>query len=219
VRRSKKSGKRAPRHRPYLAFAVAAILAAATASAVIVFREHQAPSKAPAQAEAPPVEQQPEPVPTPEVVERQATIFDPQATGSVLAPQIVLSGPYNVTDSVTLAVHGTSYRLAYAKGLKRDDVCMNAEARRFPCGLMGRASLQNLVRNNTISCTPVFYSDESVPRYMCLYGEIDLTAHQIAAGFAVPDALGLDRYGTESNDARSSAAGAWDGGWNVLDLQ
>lgn len=130
-----------------------------------------------------------------------------------------LSGPYSVTNSATIMSGGIAYRLAFVEKLERDDVCANSSGRRFSCGLMGRASLQNLIRDQEILCNPVFYPEEQTPRYQCMFGDTDLSRHQIAAGYAMPDALGLRFYSQDLTDARLALAGAWDGNWNVVRLR
>ena len=128
---------------------------------------------------------------------------------------IKLVPPHVVVDATTIVSTDHIIRLAFVAGLGHDDLCSNEDGLKFACGLRGRASIQNLIWNSEFTCRPVFYPADQV-RYACLTGDIDLAAHQVAAGYARADAYGRFVYESEQQDAAIDKKGAWDGGWMVV---
>ncbi|MEZ5839262.1 MAG: hypothetical protein R3D02_02130 [Hyphomicrobiales bacterium] len=142
--------------------------------------------------------------------------FSRRASRQRLAPPVHLTPPYDVTDATTIVAEGGRVVLAYVTGIARDGVCIGSDGRRFACGLMGRASLQNHIRDLDVTCMPAFYPGQEM-RYRCMAAGIDLGAFQVAAGFARPDGAGISFYARYLAGAVAEAAGAWNGGWTVWD--
>ncbi|ADZ71450.1 thermonuclease family protein [Polymorphum gilvum] len=130
-------------------------------------------------------------------------------------PQLALEPPYAVTAADAFTAGDVRIRLAFIDGLAAADLCLNVGLTRFPCGLMGRASMQNLVSNAPLTCRPVFY-DEGDLRHACTLQGTDIAAHQVAAGFARPDHLGRLHLDRLAEAAAASRRGAWNGNWAVL---
>ena len=109
-------------------------------------------------------------------------------------------------------------RLAFTEGIGARDICVTAELKKFPCGLMGRASLQNRITIEPMKCMPVFYGDAEERYYCQLKDGTDLSAYQIKAGFAVPDQVGRTHFDESLAAAKRLGTGAWKGNWTVLSL-
>lgn len=133
-----------------------------------------------------------------------------------LAPTLALSGPHRVIDSVTIrSGKAAVIKLAYVRGIGAQDICMSQKRRRFACGLMARASLQNLISTAQIICQPVFYGGEDI-RFSCRLDDgTDLAKHQVKSGFAVPDSFGLSAFAKVAKEARKKEFGVWQGDWET----
>jgi len=132
-----------------------------------------------------------------------------------VSANLTFDPPYLVEASDRFSVQGRLVRLAYLQGLGATDLCLNSVGGKFPCGLMGRASLQNRISASTMTCLPVPYGIEDI-RYDCRLSDgTRLAEHQLAAGFARPDAAGLKLFHVTSAQAKAVPTGAWNGGWQI----
>lgn len=131
-----------------------------------------------------------------------------------------LAAPYDVVDSMTFRSGEIRVRLAHVEGVRRGDVCFGEDGLKFACGLMGRASLANFLRSNPVVCHPVSDPDEASSRIVaqCFVGATDLAQHQIRAGLARPVQAATGSYLQAEEAARAARAGAWNGGWSLMDL-
>jgi hypothetical protein len=142
-----------------------------------------------------------------------STDIAPTATGFT-GPRI-LAPPFTATDSITLTNETGMVRLAHVHGLDRNAVCIDEAGLKFACGLAARASLQNQLTQRTLTCLPEFYPGEI--RYQCSNGELDLARHQVARGYAWPQAPHLVSFLDAVIAARAAGAGAWRGGFVLYD--
>jgi len=118
---------------------------------------------------------------------RTASIKPPDGIGQPgeFRPPLRLAPPYGIVDSVHLEQNGKKIRLAFVEGLERDAVCKDSNARRFACGLRGRASLAKLTGGQPLTCWPAFEAGDEIP-YQCFAAGRDIARDQAAAGFAQP---------------------------------
>lgn len=145
---------------------------------------------------------------------------DIDSTVATFEPAQRLQPPYRVIDSVSLSGEAKGeLKLAYVRGIGATDLCLNAKQRKFACGLMGRAALQNRISDEPMTCVPVFYGG-GVRRFSCRLDDgTDLSAYQVGTGFARPDVLGRLLLEQPLQHARSIGTGAWQGDWLVLRLE
>lgn len=130
-----------------------------------------------------------------------------------------LEPPYTVVTSDRFISGNVPIRLAYIDGIGATDLCIDSSVAKFPCGLMGRASLQNRISNERMSCIPIFYWAGD-PHYDChLTDGTNLSGFQVRAGFARPDFLGRWLLAKDMHEAIDQLAGAWDGNWSMLSLE
>ncbi len=127
-----------------------------------------------------------------------------------------LSPPFDVVDATTFQSGDTRIVLTDISGLSRNAVCLDEAGLRFACGLMGRASLANFLRSNTITCVPRFEIGVSkATRSTCYLAGTDLSEFQIRAGFAMPTDRTSARYREAVAIAESERSGAWNGRWAI----
>ncbi len=156
------------------------------------------------------------PLPRPEVFVVTRSLFDaPEEPVSRLSGAVLLSPPYTVPRSDIIRQGSTEVRLAFVEGLEPGAICLDRFLMKTSCGLMGRASLQNLIAPSNLRCLPVFYR-ETDTRYQCYLDNVDLAEHQVRAGFARPDIHGTATLLSAMRGARNAEAGAWNGGWHIV---
>lgn len=147
-------------------------------------------------------------------------LAEPDTVIDGFRPPIRMTAPYDVIDSMTFRSGETRIRLAHVEGVRRGDVCFGEDGLKFACGLMGRASLANFLRANPVVCHAVSDPDEAAGRIVaqCFVGSTDLAEHQIRAGLAQPVEAATGPYLAALQAAREKGSGAWNGGWNLMDL-
>lgn len=142
----------------------------------------------------------------------------PQVVSSEFMPIITLTSPYEVVDAALFDAGERRIRLARILPVGRQEVCFDTDGRRFACGLMGRAALQNLLARRSVTCAPLF-----VPRPVrldhveadCSIDGSDVAEHMVRAGFAFPAPLAGGRLTAALDEARRSRAGVWSGPYLV----
>ena len=88
-------------------------------------------------------------------------------------------------------------------------VCRDDEGNLWACGLQGRAALNNLIRQKTVTCMPEAVSDTKVEARCQVEGR-DLAALLVERGFAR-----VAKGGSSEAQERARAArlGLWNGAW------
>jgi endonuclease YncB( thermonuclease family) len=146
-------------------------------------------------------------------------LTEPADTLRSFIPAIQLAPPYDVIDSMTFRSQDVRIRLANISGVRRGDVCFGEDSLRFPCGLMGRASLANFMRTNPVTCYPTGQMlDSTTLVAQCFLAGVDLSEHQIRAGLARPYPGVGGTYLESMRQASEIKAGAWNGLWKLMDL-
>jgi hypothetical protein len=123
---------------------------------------------------------------------------------------------------------GTSFRRGDAivllwgvNGPKGEDVCLDADGRRWSCGLQARAALHNTVAGRSLQCQPRKALPAGTLAAACRMADAggrqgsDLAALLVAQGWARPDAEGQALYAAEAEKASREQVGLWRGGWIV----
>ncbi len=134
-----------------------------------------------------------------------------------IAP-ITLAPPFDAIDAVLFDSSDTRVRLAGILGTARDEVCFDAERRRFACGLQARASLQNFMRGKTVVCRPLFGASErpeGLVEAHCSADGVSLSEHQVSAGYAFPVSADDKLLGAAQDKARAARVGVWVGPYVV----
>lgn len=138
-------------------------------------------------------------------------------------PAIVLSGfdapirfspPFDVIDSALFDSGDRRIRLARIVPVGRQDVCLDGDGRRFACGLMGRATLQNLLAHRSVSCVRLFLPANRRHDFIdadCDADGVNIAEHVVRSGFAFPSALTDERLEAALGEAREAQNGVWRG--------
>lgn len=136
-----------------------------------------------------------------------------------MAP-LSLSPPFEAIDSALFDAGETRIRLAGILPVGRQEVCLDTEGRRFACGLMGRATLQNFLARRDVSCTPLFFPKDKRRDFIdaeCRADGIDIGEHVVRSGFAFPSSLAGKRLEVASMEAREAKIGVWRGPYLMPD--
>jgi hypothetical protein len=131
-------------------------------------------------------------------------------------PAQVFQPGYEVIDSATLQSDQTRIHLAYLAALPAETICLSAEATKFACGLMGRASLSLIVSGAPLGCYPDVSIDSDKAAYLCQSRGRDVALTQLDAGFALPANQSVAFLSTLTATARIRHSGAWNGDWTIL---
>lgn len=143
-----------------------------------------------------------------------APLAEPDGPVTIFEPLLRLSPPFDAVDATVFDALDARVRLAQAWPVGRDEVCLDEAGTRFACGLKARASLQNFMFGKAVVCTRLFLSREErrgVVDARCSVGGVDLTTHQIRAGYAFPTELAEAGHQAALEEARRQRAGVWAG--------
>lgn len=139
------------------------------------------------------------------------------AIDGVVAP-LRLSPPYDALDSAVFDSSDQRIRLARILPVGRTEVCTDGGGRRFACGLMSRAALQNLVARRVVVCDRLFLARDdrqAVVDADCSVEGIDLAEHLVRSGWAFPSPLAGEHHRTAQAEAQARGVGVWAGAYAV----
>jgi endonuclease YncB( thermonuclease family) len=146
-------------------------------------------------------------------------LAEPNGPVTIFEPILRLTPPFDAVDATVFDALDTRIRLAQAWPVGRDEVCLDEAGTRFACGLKARASLQNFMFGKAVVCTRLFLSREErrgVVDARCSVDGVDLTTHQIRAGYAFPtDELAEAGHQAALEEARRQRAGVWAGPYSL----
>lgn len=128
-----------------------------------------------------------------------------------LAAADPVSGRALVTDGDTLVIGDARIRLEGIDAPETDQVCLDREQRRFPCGIDAREKLKELTGDRALTCV-----GKEIDRYgrrlmMCSVGGLDINSAMVKAGWALAYVRYSRQYVAQEADARGHAAGMWAG--------
>lgn len=149
----------------------------------------------------------------------------PAETDGRFEPALHLSPPFDAVDATLIDSLDTRLRLAHARPVGRNEVCVDRAGLRFACGLKGRASLQNHIYDKTVRCLRLFLDTDApvsagtaghpIVDVRCTVDGEDLATHQIRAGYAFPTDLADADQRAALDDARRRGAGVWAGPYEI----
>ena len=145
-------------------------------------------------------------------------LAEPNGPATIFEPILRLSPPFDAVDATVFDALDTRIRLAQAWPVGREEVCLDEAGTRFACGLKARASLQNFMFGKAVVCTRLFLSREErrgVVDARCSVDGVDLTTHQIRAGYAFPTDLAEANHHAAMEEARRQRAGVWAGPFSL----
>lgn len=123
-------------------------------------------------------------------------------------------------DARTLRVGGVTYRLYGIDAPDLDQTCINRRGQTYPCGVIARTAMLDLVAGVKVACTPVagaqpaikaLTRDKPVPA-RCRAGGFDIGGNMVHTGWALADPkTGPARYQRIEARSRKSKYGLWRG--------
>ena len=122
-----------------------------------------------------------------------------------------LTGVARVIDGNTLAIGATKIRLERIDAPETDQICLNAKAIRWNCGIEARDQLAAHIAGREIKCT-----SNSVDAYRrtlatCYLAGEDLNGWMVQQGWALPYFRQSFVYVDAEKDARTQQRGLWQG--------
>lgn len=128
------------------------------------------------------------------------------------APSPPLHGQARVVDGDTLTVAATRVRLAGVDAPETDQVCLDAQARPWTCGIAARDALAALVGRGDVDCEPSGTDAYGRTLAACRSSEgRDLQAELVRRGFALSFQRYSHRYDGDEAEARRQRQGLWAG--------
>ncbi|HWV42824.1 thermonuclease family protein [Pseudorhodoplanes sp.] len=130
------------------------------------------------------------------------------ASGSAAEP---LTGPARVTDGDTIIVGDVRIRLEGIDAPETDQVCLDREQRRVPCGIKAREALEGLIGSRAVTCLGDQLDQYGRRLMICSAGRREINAAMVEAGWALAYRRYSQRYVAQENVAREHADGMWAG--------
>lgn len=126
---------------------------------------------------------------------------------SVMAGETV-TGPATIIDGSTIAVHGSTFRLADTVAPGRNQIC-SKDGTEWPCGQAAASALQELIAGRTVKCDALGQDMDGETLGVCYAGDDELNRAMIASGMAVVHwQVGLD-YAEVQSVAKAARLGLW----------
>jgi endonuclease YncB( thermonuclease family) len=122
-----------------------------------------------------------------------------------------LTGVAKVIDGNTLAIGGTKIRLERINAPETDQVCLNAKAIRWNCGIEARDQLAAHIAGREIKCTSNGVDATRRTLATCYLADEDLNGWMVQQGWAFPLVRQSFVYVNAEKDARAEKRGLWQG--------
>lgn len=188
---------------PWRAFAALLLAFAVAAPSALLAAEPTPPRAAPAA---------PIWTPTPTRVDRTRETREriaPPAAADPL-PRVAVRAA-RVADAAALLVDGRRHRLFGLAALPADRLCIDADGRRWACGLRARGALAVLVSGHALLCHHFAETSDGDPVVDCLWQERSLSLRLAEAGWAELDDDGraTPALAAAAETARRERRGLW----------
>lgn len=184
-----------------------------------VWTGRQAPQVIPAPPE--PVRSQGDVVPA-----LPSSVLSPQALGRIsgLSKPVLVEPPYDYIDASSFRSSATIVLLAGIDAPKRAAVCQAADKTLWPCGIMARVALFNVIRHKPVLCEPDPVIDPTTQPANTIFGSCMLEGRNIAvelvrSGFARAAGLPSRDMQEAEEEARAATRGLWNGNWQIIQFQ
>jgi len=123
--------------------------------------------------------------------------------------QPVLTGSAHVYDGDSIFMGRVEVRLDAIDAPERDQACLGANGKFWPCGIVSRDALRAMVGERDVRC--VISGRDKYRRLLgiCTAGARDLGAAMVASGNAIAYHYFSERYASQESHARSQHIGIW----------
>lgn len=122
-----------------------------------------------------------------------------------------ISGIPHIVDGDTIVVGTTKIRLASIDAPETDQVCLDAEQKRWACGIEARDRLAGHIGSRSIDCAPSGSDVYGRILAVCTVAGEDLNAWMVHQGWALAFVLYSKEYVPDEEAARSAKRGIWSG--------
>jgi endonuclease YncB( thermonuclease family) len=129
--------------------------------------------------------------------------------GSAQAADI--SGVPRIVDGDTLVVGDIKIRLEGFDAPETDQICLDREARKWPCGAAARNHLTQHINGQSINCSPEGSDRYSRTLAVCKIGSENLNAWMVHEGWAMAFVKYSTAYLKDEEQARRAQRGLWAG--------
>jgi endonuclease YncB( thermonuclease family) len=122
-----------------------------------------------------------------------------------------ISGAARIVDGDTLAIGETKIRLEGIDAPETDQVCLDAKAVTWSCGVVARDRLVEHVAGRPLGCKPSGTDRYGRTLAVCSVAGEDLNAWMVREGYALAFVRYSTAYVAEETKARKALAGLWSG--------
>jgi endonuclease YncB( thermonuclease family) len=128
-----------------------------------------------------------------------------------LAHAADVTGIPRIVDGDTLTIGTTKIRLEGIDAPETDQVCLNAHASHWSCGVDARDQLAAHIAGRKINCAPRGVDAYRRTLAICYLAGEDLNAWMVQKGWALAYVRYSSAYRQVENDARANRRGLWQG--------
>jgi len=123
----------------------------------------------------------------------------------------IISGVPRVVDGDTIVMGTTKIRLEGIDAPESDQVCLDANRKRWTCGIEARDRLAAYIGNRSIGCAPSGTDVYGRTLAVCTVAGEDLNAWMVRQGWALAFVRYSKEYVPDEEAARAAGRGIWSG--------
>jgi endonuclease YncB( thermonuclease family) len=123
----------------------------------------------------------------------------------------IISGVPHIVDGDTITIGPTKIRLESIDAPESDQLCLDAQGKRWSCGIEARDRLTAHIANRSIDCTPSGLDVYRRTLADCRMGSEDLNAWMVREGWALAFVRYSKTYAPDEAAAREARRGLWSG--------
>jgi endonuclease YncB( thermonuclease family) len=123
--------------------------------------------------------------------------------------QAVLTGKARVYDGDSIFFGSIEVRLDAIDAPERDQACLDAGGRFWPCGIAARDALRAMIGNGEVNCSLSGRDKYRRLLGICTVQGRDLNAAMVESGNAIAYRYFSERYARQEDQAKAGKAGIW----------
>ncbi|MGY3034218.1 endonuclease YncB(thermonuclease family) [Bradyrhizobium sp. USDA 4354] len=122
-----------------------------------------------------------------------------------------LSGPPRILDGNTIEIEQTKLRLSGIEAPETDQICLDAQGRKWACGVAARDELIKHSNGRTWDCHTTGVDEYGRSRGSCFIEGEDVNAWMVRSGWALSSGPSIHTYVVYEVVASKAYAGLWSG--------
>lgn len=123
----------------------------------------------------------------------------------------VVYGSVRVINADTFEMYGSYFRLFGVDAPESNQTCADRQGRSYNCGREAARWLRNWIEDNELECHVIKQDTKGNMIGTCAYGQYDIGAALVNAGWAVADTKYTDAYYPYEIQAQENRRGLWKG--------